>query len=132
LTPCSLADLLHDTELCDSSDADFDEEIDVQDDIRLMKFRTFKEFLQENSVPVVKYGRNMAKTLRDLWVDVVLGCTKLQRCTFDPTIPDTSPTLRLEMRLVMLELCVDKVAVICVSWSGMNSQNHVGESHGMN
>jgi len=107
LTPCSLADLLNDAVPCDFSEADLDEEIDTQDDIRLMKLGAFKEFLEKNSVPVVKYGSNKAKTLRDLWVDVVLGCTKLHRCTFNPTPPNVSPTLCLEMRLVMLELCVN-------------------------
>jgi len=82
-------------------------ETDVQHEARLMKFEVFRQFLQENHVPVDKYGTNKAKTVRDLWVDVVLGGSQLQSCSFIPTIQEVSPTLCLQTSLVLLELRVN-------------------------
>merc|ERR1712007_91305 len=70
-----------------------------QGDVGLMSIHTFWKYLKVNRVCLDEYGIGWAKTYRDLWVEVVLGESKLIKS------PLLKPRLRRTVRSIELELC---------------------------
>jgi len=95
-----------------SEASDSEEEVfDADHDIRMMTVNAFKSALKKHGVPLLEYGKGMARNLRSLWVEVVLTGCKLERCASAILCrsprgsgPQVTCTLHRKVRLVVLEL----------------------------
>lgn len=95
----------------EASDSEEEEVLDADHDIRMMTVNAFRSALKKHGVPLLEYGKGMARNLRSLWVEVVLTGCKLERraCATLCRSPrgagsQVSCTLHRKVRLVVLEL----------------------------
>lgn len=109
LTPCPKGSTTVYPLVCHSQKFEYvcdHQQTDKSDDFRLMTLSSFVEALVAHKLPLQKYSIGRAKSWRDLWIEVVLGASKLKNCNC-PALswpPTVSPTLYRRVRTVILEL----------------------------
>merc|ERR1712007_110281 len=69
-----------------------------------MEFTAFREFLSKSGICLTRYGGGWARTSRDLWVEVVLGASILERSIAPLPSNALGVTVHREVRSVMLTL----------------------------